>query len=74
MDKSNFQQKTRVINKLIDNGIKTEKDLQALTLVNVLEIKNITIPEIASIIELQKAVKSGKLFSYLGGCDETQDK
>lgn len=74
MDKSNFQQKTRVISKLIDNGIKTEKDLQTLTLVNVLEIKNITIPEIASIIELQKAVKNGKLFSYLSGYDETQEK
>lgn len=65
--RTNFQQKTRVLNKLFSSGVKTEKDLQKLTLENILEIKNITIPEIAIITELQKRVKAGTLYSYLAG-------
>lgn len=62
-----FQQKIKVLNKLFDYGCKTEKDLQSLTLENILEIKGITIPEMSIITELQKQTKSGKLYSYLGG-------
>lgn len=65
--RTNFQQKTRVLNKLFSSGVKTEKDLQKLTLENILEIKNITIPEMAIITELQKQVKAGTLYSYLAG-------
>lgn len=62
-----YQQKSRVLNKLFSFGVKTEKDLQKLTLENILAIKNITIPEMAIITELQKQVKAGTLYSYLAG-------
>lgn len=62
-----YQQKSRALNKLFSFGVETEKDLQKLTLENILAIKNITIPEMAIITELQKQVKAGTLYSYLAG-------
>lgn len=72
--RTNFQQKTRVFNKLFSSGVKTEKGLQKLTLENILEIKNISIPEMAIITELQKQVKSGTLYSYLAGGGENEPR
>lgn len=72
--RTNFQQKTRVLNKLFSSGVKTEKGLQKLTLENILEIKNISIPEMAIITELQKQVKSGTLYSYLAGGGENEPR
>lgn len=72
--RTNFQQKTRVLNKLFSSGVKTEKGLQKLTLENILEIKNITIPEMAILTELQKQVKSGTLYSYLAGGGENEPR
>lgn len=69
-NKTTFQQKTKVLNKLFEHGINTEKELQSLSLENILEIKGITIPEMAVITQLQKQTKAGKLFSYLGGADD----
>ena len=62
-----YQQKSRVLNKLFSFGVETEKDLQKLTLETILEIKNLTRPEMAIITELQKQVKAGTLYSYLAG-------
>lgn len=72
--RTNYQQKTRVLNKLFSSGVKTEKDLQKLTLENILEIKNISIPEMAIITELQKQVKTGTLYSYLAGGGENEPR
>lgn len=70
--KTTFQTKTRVLNKLFENGYATEKDLQSLTLEKALAINGITIPELTVIMELQKFAKAGKLYSYLGGAvDDT---
>ena len=57
-----------------DGGIKFSsfKDLQKLTLENILEINGITIPEMSVITELQKQVKAGTLYSYLGGGENEQ--
>lgn len=68
-NKTTFQQKTRVMNKLFEHGINTEKELQNLTLKNIVTIKNITVSEMNVISELQESAKAGKLFSYLGGAD-----
>lgn len=68
-NKINLQQKIKVLNKLFDNGYKTEKELQSLSLEKVLAIDNISVTEMTVIIDLQKNVKAGKLFSYLGGDD-----
>ena len=74
-DKSSFQQKIKVLTKLVDSGYDTEKKLQQLNTEGILKISGITIPEISIILELQKQTKANKLFSYLsGGSDEVISK
>ena len=74
-DKSAFQQKIKVLTKLVDSGYDTEKKLQQLNTEGILKISGITIPEISIILELQKQTKASKLFSYLsGGSDEVISK
>lgn len=62
-----LQQKVKVLSKLFESGCKTEKELQALDMVDMLKIPNITVPELTIITELQQRVKSHTLYSYLGG-------
>ena len=62
-----LQQKTKLLSKLFDSGINTEKKLQQLDMERILKISGITSPEMNLIIELQKQTKANKLFSYLGG-------
>lgn len=69
--KAVFQQKTRVMSKLFENGIKTEKELQNLSLKSIVAIKGITVAEMNIIAELQESIKSGKLFSYLSEAEES---
>lgn len=66
-NKTTFQQKTKVMNKLFESGINTEKELQNLSLKSIVSIKGITVAEMNIIAELQESAKAGKLFSYLGG-------
>lgn len=66
-DTITLQQKVKVLNKLFDAKCRTEKDLQGLSMESILKIPSITIQDMTVIMELQKATKSGKLFSYLGG-------
>lgn len=74
-DKSAFQQKIKVLTKLVDSGYDTEKKLQQLNTEGILKIPGITITEISVILELHKQTKSNKLFSYLsGGSDEVISK
>ena len=73
-EKFTFQQKVKVLNKLFDVGCTTEKKLQQLDMENILKIPNITIPDMTAILELQKQTKSNKLFSYLGGASDEQEK
>ena len=72
-DKSTLSQKVKVLTKLFDAGIITEKELISLNLQNVLEIKNITIQDMSIITELQVSIKSNKLYSYLGNKKENID-
>ncbi len=71
-DSFTLQQKVKVLNKLIDAKCRTEKGLQALDMESILKIPNITIQDMTVIMELQKATKSNKLFSYLGGGNDEQ--
>lgn len=64
-EKLTLQQKVKVLTKLFDSGCKTEKDLQAISTEEILQIPNITISDMKAIIELQKQTKANKLFSYL---------
>lgn len=61
------QQKIKVLFKLFDFGITEEKELQKLSLENILAIPGITIPEMAVINEIQKQVRAGTLYAYLAG-------
>lgn len=69
-----LQQKVKVLNKLFEAKCKTEKELQALTMESILKIPNITIQDMTIIMELQKQTKANKLFSYLGGDTDEEDK
>ena len=68
------QQKFKVLTKLFENGCDTEKKLQELNMESILKIKNITIPDMAVIIEMQKHCKTHTLFSFLGGGVSEQPK
>ena len=71
-DSFTLQQKVKVLNKLFDAKCRTEKELQALDMESILKIPNITIQDMTVIMELQKAAKANKLFSYLGGGNDEQ--
>lgn len=63
--------KLKTLNKLIDNGINTEKKITALDLQKILAVPGITVPEIHIITELQNAIKGRKVITYLSdGKDE----
>ena len=57
----------RAITRLIESGITDEKEIVSLGISRLLEIPNITIQELSAISELQKAVKAGKVISFLVG-------
>ena len=71
-DSFTLQQKVKVLNKLFDAKCRTERGLQALDMERILKIPNITIQDMTVIMELQKATKANKLFSYLGGGNDEQ--
>lgn len=71
-DSFTLQQKVKVLNKLFDAKCRTEKELHALDMESILKIPNITIQDMTVIVELQKATKANKLFSYLGGGNDEQ--
>lgn len=63
--------KLKTLNKLIDNGINTEKKITALDLQKILAVPGITVPEIHIITELQNAIKGRKVITHLSdGTDE----
>lgn len=66
-DKNMLGQKVKVLQKLFDSKIRTERDLQALDMEKILDIPNITIADIRIISDIQKQSKANRLFSYLGG-------
>ena len=65
-----LQQKLKVLQKLRDNEIRSEKELQNLTAERMVKIPGITVQEMEIIIELQKSVKNGKLYTYLIEAEE----
>ena len=57
----------RAVTRLIEAGVTDEKEIVNLGISRLLEIPNITIQELSAISELQKAVKAGKVISFLAG-------
>lgn len=57
----------KTIAKLMEEGFATEKEIQAMTIDEILLLPGISVGEIGMINELQKAIKANKVISYLGG-------
>ena len=70
MAKTNTNNHLKVLTKVLEAGFTTEKDIVAMSIDKILAIPNITVPDIATINELQKAVKSNKVISFLGGVSD----
>ena len=62
-----LQAKVKVLKKLHLLGCKTEKELLALTMTDVLKIDNLSIQDIAIILELQRRVKKHTP-NFTSGC------
>ncbi len=55
----------RLITRLIESDIISEKAVLSLKLKDILSIPNITRQELTAICELQEAIKSGDILSFL---------
>ena len=66
-DVNTLQAKVKVLKKLQRLGCKTEKELLSLTMMDVLRIEDLSVQDIAIILEFQRRVKRHTLYSYLAG-------
>ena len=57
----------RSLAKLMEAGFADEKAITAMTMDDILSLPGITVAEIGMINSLQKAVKAGKVITFLGG-------
>lgn len=57
----------RVLNKMFEAGFTTEKEITAMTMDDILNMKGITIADMAVINDLQKSIKANKVITFLGG-------
>lgn len=55
----------KVLTLLIDSGMTTEKSLSNISINDILKVKGITMADMESIPQLQEAIKSKNLLSYL---------
>ena len=62
----------KCLSKLISEGFDTEKAVLAMTMDEILSISGITVAEISLINEIQKAVKTNKVLSFIEGKDKEQ--
>lgn len=62
--KYTFSQKIKLIKKLVENGIKTERDVKAIQFSDIKNLK-LTNNEIIALCDLQEQIKKGKLYSFL---------
>ena len=64
----------RVITRLIEMGITTEKEVVALELKDALAIPGITVADFHAVCELQAAIKSRKLFEFFVEASKDEKK
>lgn len=57
----------RSIGKLMEAGFDSEKAIMGMTVDNILDLPGITVAEITMINQIQKAVKAGKVITFLAG-------
>ena len=69
-----FQQKINAVKKLMDLGIRTEKDIAGLDFENLIYSENVSISELRAFSALKDSVKNHRLFSFLtGSLDEMKE-
>ena len=57
----------RSLSKLMEAGFDSEKEVLNMTMDDILSLPGFTVAEIGMINEIQKAVKAGKIITFLGG-------
>lgn len=61
------QKVVRSIGKLMEAGFDTEKAIMGMTMDDILELPGVSVAEISTINQIQKAVKAGKVITFLSG-------
>jgi len=61
------QKTIRVLNKMFEAGFTTEKEITAMTMDDILNMKGITIADMTVINDLQKSIKANKVITFLVG-------
>lgn len=61
------QKAVRSIGKLMEAGFDTEKAIMGMTMDDILELPGVSVAEISIINQIQKAVKAGKVITFLSG-------
>lgn len=64
----------RLITRLVESGITSEKTVMALKLKDILSIPNITKQELTAICDLQDAIKAGSILSFLAVPEAKESK
>ena len=62
----------RILNRVLDAGCTTEKDIENLTMAEVLRIPGITKGDMILITKLQAAVKEKRLILFLAGMEQEE--
>ena len=70
--KYSFTQKIKLIKKLAENGIKTEREVKAIQFSDIKNLK-LTNNEIIALCDLQEQIKKGKLYSFLAQDEDKAD-
>ncbi len=60
----------RLITRLVESGIMSEKQVMALKLKDILSIPGITKQELTAICDLQDAIKAGSILAFLSVPEE----
>ncbi len=71
---TNTQKKLSLIDKLICSGYKNEKAIMDMTIDQILGLDGMSLDEMRSISELQKAIKNHTVITFLAGGDENEQQ
>lgn len=69
---TNTQKRLALIDKLINAGYRTEKAMADMSIDQILGLDGLVVDEMRGISDLQKAIKSHKVISFLSGGDENE--
>ena len=63
----------RVLNKLFEAGVDTDKKILDLKIEDMLTLPNITVNEIKEVTGIQKALRAKRMISYLSGVSDLEE-